>query len=157
MMSELEDSLIYYISQRLQTRWSDLHFELSGATVAVSFSLCVCIYCCSFSCLRACLLSQGPLQGEGELKIFERILHPHFPSGLEDEIAVIGSDSDLFLMALLHKPAANLWVLPENEPRALPGLARKRLSGFSTNALDQTWKQLRHVKACGSTEVGHFF
>lgn len=36
LMVDLEDSLAFYISQRLQTSWSHLHFELSGAGVAVN-------------------------------------------------------------------------------------------------------------------------
>ena len=35
LMTDLENSLAFYVCQRLQTSWAHLHFELSGATVAV--------------------------------------------------------------------------------------------------------------------------
>jgi len=54
------------------------------------------------------------LQGEGEVKIFDRLLHPLPGSSPGHTYAVVGSDSDLFLMALSLRPSMdNLWIVPE--------------------------------------------
>ena len=54
------------------------------------------------------------MQGEGEVKIFNRLLHPLPGSSPQHSYAVVGGDSDLYLMALSLRPSMdNLWIVPE--------------------------------------------
>ena len=60
-------------------------------------------------------------QGEGEVKIVSRLLRPWAEVGPEDSHAIIASDSDMVLMALMT-PLPNLFVLAE------PTLTRRAAS-----------------------------
>ena len=75
-------------------------------------------------------------QGEGEVKLIQRLVNPFDGSGPGDSYAIIGSDSDLFIMALLQEPYPNLWILPEGEVGTGSG---NIMEGFTTNALSEQW------------------
>ena len=106
-MLAIQRSLTYFICQRLaQKRWSGVKFELSGATVQVllpcqriskshTSNSQACQHCLALS------KSQWRGQGEGELKIQDRLLRPWADVAPGDTHVVVGGDSDLLLMALL--------------------------------------------------------
>ena len=83
------------------------------------------------------------------MKIFGRMLNPWSPTSSDDSFAVVGSDSDLFLMALLRPSADNLWVLPD----FMDAKARRSPNGFSLQALDTLWGKLPQVTRAGSSQV----
>ena len=78
------------------------------------------------------------LQGEGEVKLIQRLVNPFDGSGPSDSYAIIGSDSDLFIMALLQESFSDLWILPEGE--VSPG-SGSSMEGFTTTGLAAKWEQ----------------
>jgi 5'-3' exonuclease len=62
------------------------------------------------ACEVGCLFWRA--QGEGEVKIVSRLLRPWADVQPEDSHAIIASDSDMVLMALMT-PLPNLFVLAE--------------------------------------------
>eukprot|EP00803_Ostreobium_quekettii_P005728 evm.model.scf_27.17 EVM.evm.TU.scf_27.17 scf_27:132496-138275(+) len=110
-MAEVNDSLAFYICQRLLSKkYSHLHYELSGATV----------------------------QGEGEVKILSRLHRPAEHVAQNDSHAVIGSDADLILMALLAD-APNLHICGEVLHSSPPPPPNK-IKVLSVNALHKLWQ-----------------
>ena len=83
------------------------------------------------------------------MKIFGRMLNPWSPTSPDDSFAVVGSDSDLFLMALLRPAADNLWVLPDSRDAK----ARRSPHSFSLQALGTEWGKLPQVTRAGSSQV----
>lgn len=67
------------------------------------------------------------------MKLIQRLVNPFDGSGPDDTYAIIGSDSDLFIMALLQDRYSNLWILPEGEVSAGSGAL---MEGFTATALD---------------------
>lgn len=143
-MLELENSLAFYIAQRLQSRWSHLHFELSGATVAVGV-----LSCALANAGGVVWAAERGVQGEGEVKMIGRMLRPVIPTSPGDTFAVVGSDSDLYIMAMLQQAASKVWVVPD----VAPGRGRRgQLRSFSLAALDQEWSRLQQVQG-GSSQA----
>ena len=72
------------------------------------------------------------------MKLIQRLVNPFDGSSPSDSYAIIGSDSDLFIMALLQESFSDLWILPEGE--VSPG-SRSPMEGFTTTGLATKWGQ----------------
>ena len=83
-----------------------------------------------------CMWSGLALQGEGEVKLIQRLVKPFDGSNSTDSYAIIGSDSDLFIMAMLQESSPNLWIMPEGE--VSPG-SGSSMEGFNTLPLAAKW------------------
>lgn len=83
------------------------------------------------------------------MKLLSRLLHPAVPAATDDHFAVVGSDSDLYIMSLLQRSKGSVWILPESAGTP----KRPGLKGFSLNALDRQWSKLPQVRGAGSSEV----
>lgn len=80
------------------------------------------------------------------MKIFDRMLRPSWRRQAGEQSAVIGGDSDLYLMALLQRSAGDLWILPD----AMEAGGRGPPKVFSLRALESHWAQLQHVRGASS-------
>ncbi|GMH35381.1 hypothetical protein BSKO_03249 [Bryopsis sp. KO-2023] len=111
-MQEVHDSLQYYICQRLiGHKFGHLQMELSGATV----------------------------KGEGEVKILSRLQRPLSNVSPDDTHAMIGNDSDLFVMALLSE-AKHLHVL--SQILATVSMPKpEHVQIFSVDKLHEAWRK----------------
>ena len=83
------------------------------------------------------------------MKIFSRLLQPCLSSSSSEMHAVVGSDSDLFLMALLQNPSGNLWILPDSRDKR----AKRSPLAFSLQALDNAWSSSSLPKSATDPEV----
>lgn len=72
------------------------------------------------------------------MKLIQRLVNPFDGSNPTDSYAIIGSDSDLFIMALLQESFSDLWILPEGE--VSPG-SGSGMEGFTTTGLAAKWGQ----------------
>ena len=70
------------------------------------------------------------------MKLIQRLVNPLPGSGPRDSYGIIGSDSDLFVMALLQDKFSDLWILSEAEVAAGSG---NIMEGFTTAALSGIW------------------
>ncbi|KAK9840629.1 hypothetical protein WJX81_005592 [Elliptochloris bilobata] len=120
----IQESLTFFICQRLlQPRWHHVHFELSGATV----------------------------QGEGEVKIMSRLLHPWADVAPGDTHAVIADDSDCLLMAAMAatRHGQHVFVLAE------PQQGRRII--FGPDGAARGTAQLPFLSGGGNAESGSRF
>uniref|UniRef100_A0A061RAX5 5'-3' exoribonuclease 1 n=1 Tax=Tetraselmis sp. GSL018 TaxID=582737 RepID=A0A061RAX5_9CHLO len=131
-MLELERALEFFVCQRLSSsRWRSLEFEILGSTV----------------------------EGEGELKIMDRIMARRDCVAPTDSHVIVGGDSDLMLMALLSE-IPNVYVINDNSDEfaelwsaseAKADKLREEMEAFGVNELRAAWQLAPETRSFAKT------